>query len=166
VKIEYDYTRLDHENRCVNILYIEASGSGKGPYAKDISKWNDLRKVPAMSTYFDHMDTYHISYAAFPEGYIRARRYMPEKSGLKGTELEPDYFPKGLFATGVKHHITVVKKDRDLFMRVENADQDAICHLRNPRLPIVTEGRIGLRHMFTRSARYRNISISTPAGGE
>jgi hypothetical protein len=32
----------------------------------------------------------------------------------------------------------------------------------DPDLPPVTEGRIGLRHMFTRSARYRNISISVP----
>jgi hypothetical protein len=31
----------------------------------------------------------------------------------------------------------------------------------NPKLPVITEGRIGLRHMFTRSARYKNIKIST-----
>jgi hypothetical protein len=65
LKIEYDYTRLDNENRCVTILYIQATGSGKGAFAKDITKWNELRKVPAMRTYFNHMNTYHISYAAF-----------------------------------------------------------------------------------------------------
>ncbi len=160
VKIEYDYTRLDNENRCVNILYIEATGSGKGPYAKDITQWNDLRRVPAMSAYFDHMNTYHISYAAFPEGYIRARRYMPEQKGLKGSDLKPDYYPKDLFATGVKHHITVIKRDRDLFMRVENPDGVTFCHMANPDLPVITEGRIGLRHMFTRSARYKDITVS------
>ncbi len=32
----------------------------------------------------------------------------------------------------------------------------------DPDLPPVTEGRIDLRHMFTRSTRYRNISISVP----
>lgn len=161
VKIEYDYTRLDKENRCVNILYIEATGSGKGPYAKDITQWNDLRKVPAMSSYFDHMNTYHVSYAAFPEGYIRARRYMPEQKGLKGSDLKPDYYPKGLFATGVKHHITVIKKDRDILMRIENPSQVYYCHMTNPDLPIVTEGRVGLRHMFTRSACYKNFMIHT-----
>ena len=33
----------------------------------------------------------------------------------------------------------------------------------NPDLPVITEGRIGLRHMFTRSARYANFRVSRPA---
>ena len=80
VKIEYDFTRLDFETRCVNILYIQATGSGEEPYKKDIAAWNTLREVPAMRMYFDHMNAYHISYAALPnkgderEQYIRARR--------------------------------------------------------------------------------------------
>lgn len=168
LKIEYDYTRLDNENRCVNILYIQATGSGKAPYAKDITKWNELRKVPAMKTYFNHMNTYHISYAAFgndgkaTQSYIRARRYMPNRTGLKGTELRPEYTSKTLFAKGVRHHITIVKTDRDIYMRVENADETAYYHFQNPDLPVITEGRIGLRHMFTRSARYENFTVSTP----
>jgi hypothetical protein len=32
----------------------------------------------------------------------------------------------------------------------------------NSDLPAISAGRIGLRHMFTRSARYKNIRISTP----
>ena len=168
LKIEYEYTRLDEEPRCVTIIYIQATGSGKGPYHEDIAKWNELRKVPSMATYFDHMHTYHLSYAAFPDttdatSYVRARRYMPEETGLKGTELAPDYFPEGLFKTGVPHKITIVKKARDLFMRIENAEQTLDCHMANPDLPPITAGRIGLRHMFTRSARYRNFRISRPA---
>jgi len=161
LKIEYEYTRLDSETRCVNILYIQATGSGEIPYIKDISKWNNLRPVPAMRMYYDHMNAYHISYAAFPnkgnnrKSYIRARRYMPNRTGLKGTNLKPDYYPEGLFATGVPHKITVIKKDRDIFMRIENSRKVYYCHMTNPDLPIVTEGRIGLRHMFTRSARYK-----------
>jgi acetyl esterase/lipase len=167
LKIEYDYTRLDDATKCVNILYIQATGSGKGPYAKDISKWNELRKVPSMNKYFNNMNTYHISYAAFPnrgknrKQYIRGRRYMPHKSGLGGSDLEPEYFPDGLFDKGVKHHITVIKKEKDLFMRVENPDQTYFCHMKNTKLPGITEGRIGLRHMYTRSAVYRNFVIST-----
>ena len=166
LKIEYDYTRLDDETRCVNILYIQATGSGNGRYAKDISKWNELRRVPAMQMYFDHMHTYHISYAAFPNnedttGYIRARRYLPEASGLKGTDLEPDYDSKGLFKKGFPHKITVIKKPRELLMRIENAEQTYHCRLTNPDLPPIEEGRIGLRHMFTRSSRYRNFRVST-----
>ena len=162
LKIDYDYTRLDQENRCVNILYVQATGSGLGPYAKDITTWNDLRRIPAMSTYFDHLNTYHLSYAAFPDGYIRGRRYMPEKDGLKGTELKPDYFPKDLFKTGVPHKITVIKKARDLFVRIENAEQTVFYHMSNTDLPEITEGRIGLRHMFIRAARYRNFRVSVP----
>jgi arylsulfatase A-like enzyme len=166
LKIEYEYIRLDEETRCVNILYIQATGSGEEPYVKDITEWNELRRVPAMSMYFDHMNTYHLSYAAFPNNedttsYIRARRYMPNKTGLKGSNLEPDYFPEGLFKTGVPHKITVIKKDRDIFMRVENAEEVYYCHMSNPDLPAIKEGRVGLRHMFTRSARYKNIRIST-----
>ena len=40
LKIEYDYTRLDEAPNCVTILYLQAAGSGKGPYAKDITKWS------------------------------------------------------------------------------------------------------------------------------
>jgi hypothetical protein len=132
VKIEYDYTRLDNETNCVNILYIQATGSGEEPYVNDISEWNELRRVPAMRMYFDHMQTYHISYAAFPydedvTSYIRARRYMPNATGLKGSDLEPDYFPQGLFETGVPHTITVIKKARDLYMKIENPEQTVYC---------------------------------------
>lgn len=165
LKIEYDYTRLDDETRCVNILYIQATGSGNGRYTKDISKWNELRRAPAMRMYFDHMHAYHISYAAFPNNkdatsYIRARRYMPEASGLRGTDLEPDYYPGGLFKKGVPHKITVIKKPRELFMRIKNAEQIYHCRMTNPDLPPIEEGRVGLRQMFTRSSRYKNFRIS------
>jgi hypothetical protein len=165
VKIEFDFTRLDFETRCVNILYIQATGSGKEPYKKDIAEWNELRQVPAMRVYFNHMNAYHISYAAFPnmgderQSYIRARRYMPELIGLEGTNLQPDYFPDDLFAPGVPHKITVIKKERDLYMKVSNADQTYYCHFMNTDLPIIEKGRIGLRLMYTRSSRFANFNI-------
>lgn len=167
LKIEYEYTRLDAADLCVTILYIQATGSGHGPYHPDIASWNELRRVPAMSVYFDHMHAYQFSYAAF-EGndttsYIRFRRYLPEGTGLEGTELKPDYFPTGLFKTGVPHRITVIKRQRDLLVRIENAEQTVYCHMTNPDLPDITAGRIGLRHMFTRAARYRDFRISTLA---
>ncbi len=166
LKIEYDYTRTDEASQFVTILYIQATGSGKGRFAKEITKWNELRKVPAMSTYYDNMHTYHLSYAAFGDSgqhktsYIRGRRYMPHAKGLKGTELTPDYHFDTLFASGVKHHITIIKRDRDLHVRVQNPDEVRYCYLQNAKLPVITEGRIGLRHMFTRSARYGNFRVS------
>lgn len=166
--IQYDYTRLDSETRCVNILYVQATGSGTEPYTEDILQWADLRKVPSMKTYFNHMNTYHISYAAYPnaddatEDYIRARRYMPEAKGLKNTDLTPDYFRTGLFETGVPHQITVIKHGQELFMHVQNAEKQMLCHWKNETFPPIEQGRIGLRHMYTRSARYANFRISVP----
>ena len=166
IKIEYEYTRLDQEKRCVNILYIQATGSGVEPYETDITKWSELRRVPAMKMYFNHMNTYHISYAAYPnvddasEDYVRARRYMPKKRGLKGTDLAPDYFRTGLFESSVPHRITVIKRGNHLCMRVINPQTTSYFHWHNEKLPPVESGRIGLRHMYTRSARYKNFRIS------
>ena len=169
LKIEYEYTRLDFETNFVNILYIQATGSGRGRFAEDITEWSEHRETPAMSKYFDHMHTYHISYAAFGNtdeevtDYVRARRYMPNADGLEGTALTPDYSDTGLFAPGVPHRITVIKNARELFMRVENAEQTRYFHFTNPDLPPITAGRVGLRQMFCRSALYRDFRISIPA---
>lgn len=167
LRIDYEFTRLDSEIRAVNILYVQATGSGVGPYKKDITEWTNLRRVPAMKNYFNHMNVYHISYAAFENDgvssndYVRARRYIPEKTGLNGTELLPDYSSTGLFATGVPHRITVIKRDQDLYMRVCNNSQTHYFHWRNDRFPPITEGRIGLRLMYTRTSLFRNVYIST-----
>jgi Domain of unknown function (DUF1961) len=169
IKIEYEYTRLDEANRFVTILYIQATGSGDGPYQKDIMRWVDRRAVPSMRTYFNHMNTYHISYAAYgvenddpAEDYIRARRYMPETPrGLEGTDLQPDdYARTGLFATGVPYKITVIKSGDKLYMHIAGKDNTLLCHWDTESFPAIAEGRIGLRHMYTRAARYRNFRVS------
>lgn len=170
VRLDYEYTRLDDSKQgAVTILYLLATGSGKGRYKKDISAWADLRKVAAMKTYFNNMNTLHISYAAFDfrakvtdksPDYVRARRYMPLKGkGLKGTDLKPDYSRTGLFKRDVPHRITVIKRGRDIFMRVRNAKKEMLFHWKNTHAPI-SEGRIGLRHMYTRAARYRDFRVS------
>ena len=158
----------------MTILYVQATGGGEDPYVTDIAKWSELRTVPAMRRYFDHMNTYHISYAAFNnnnddpnEDYIRARRYMPlKKRGLKGTELKPDFARTGLFATGVPHRITVIKRGKTLSMRVQNDQADETFRWTNDTLPGIAEGRIGLRHMFTRGARYRDFRVTQLGAGE
>jgi hypothetical protein len=168
LKIEYEYTRLDAATKYVNILYIQATGSGRGDFHEDIIKWPDLRRVPAMRMYFDHMNAYHISYAAYgntnleaPEDYIRARRYMPESGrGLEGTDLAPDYFRTGLFGPGVRHEITVIKHGNDLYMEIAAPDKKMLCHWKNAGLPPIEKGRIGLRHMASRNARYKNFRVA------
>jgi hypothetical protein len=170
LKIEYEYTRTDEANQFVTILYIQATGSEEEGFPKDISKWADNRTVPAMKIYFNNMNSYHISYAAYGGDaveddfdYIRARRYMPQlKKGLTNTELHPDVFQRtGLFAPDVPHNITVIKKGNEIFMMIENPDKEYLCHWVNDKHPNITEGRIGLRHMFTRSARYKNFRVSS-----
>ena len=86
---------------------------------------------------------------------------MPETgNGLANTDLKPDYSRTGLFSKDVPHKITVIKKDDDLFMFVRNSDKELLCHWKTDALPPITEGRIGLRHMWTRAARYRDFRIS------
>ena len=168
VKIEYEFTRTDFENLCVMIIYIQATGCGEGPYDEDIYQWADLRKVPAMSTYYRNMNAYHISYAAYglldteeQKDYIRARRYLPENDHLKGSELKPEYSDTGLFKPGVPYRMTIIKEAREMVMRVEGPDKTSYFYFSNPDLPPVVRGRIGLRQMYTRSALYRNFRIST-----
>lgn len=168
VKIEFDYTRMDDINSAVNILYIQATGTGDIPYTKDITAWSDLRIVPYMQKYFSHMNLLHISYAAYPldnekekADYVRARRY-PVKYGEKFTSytaLSPNYENTGLFKPGVKYHFIVVKRQDDLFMKVENEDIYKLFYWNTARFPAIIEGRIGIRHMWTRSSKYANFQV-------
>jgi len=103
--------------------------------------------------------------AAFPNTgdnrvqYLRARRYLPNDAGLSGSDLKPDYYPEGLFSSGVPHKIVVIKKARTIYMKISNTEQTYYCHFRNTDLPLIEEGRIGLRLMFTRSSLFKNFKI-------
>lgn len=166
--IEYDYTRTDTATRCVNILYFHATGEGGAEFPTDISLWNDKRRVPHMRTYFNHMNTYHISYAAFPmkgdatEDYIRLRRYNPTQVGLAGTDIPGDQYNTGLFVPGITYHIQVLKRKGTIEMHVQDVRREQPpLHLiwDISDLPTYESGRIGLRHMYTRSARYQDFKV-------
>jgi len=167
VKVEFDFVRRDSATKFVNILYLFAEGSGVEGYDKDIAKWTDKRKVPTMKTYFDHMNAYHISFAAFEndnlnpaEDYIRARRYMPETgNGLKGTDLLPDNFRTGMFKPGVKYHVTVIKKDADLLMKITGDNRTYVCGWKTNQFPDLNSGRIGLRLMGSRVSEISNFNV-------
>lgn len=169
VKIEYDFTRIDSLDRFVNIIYIQAEGSGETGYDKDIMKWNDKRRIPAMKEYFNHMNTIHISYAAYendPVGpnddYIRARRYMPEwKRGLEGTELSPEYLDPMVFEPGITYHMTFIKRAGEIIMKVTWGDQGRYYYFSAENFPTVVSGRIGFRQMSGRQSVYSNIRIFT-----
>ena len=68
----------------------------------------------------------------------------------------------GLFKIGVPYRITVIKKDRELFMHIRGDGREKLCHFLGNALPPIVEGRIGLRHMYTRGARYRDFRVSVP----
>lgn len=162
--IEYEFTKMEEETRCVNILYVQATGSDENGYAKDIQKWQSTRDVPKMSLYFDHMNTYHISYAAYENddqvtpGYIRARRYVAD--GLEGTQISPEYASEEFFQPYVKHKITVLKRGKLLFFHIANDQSEKLCVWNGKDFPSIEEGRIGFRQMFTRKSLYKNIRIS------
>jgi hypothetical protein len=167
LKIEFNFTRIDTSSaNSVNIIYILAQGGGDKP--ADILEWADERKEPAMSRYFNHMDTYHISYAVSgvapapeSERYIRGRRYMPSNGGgLAGTELFPEYMEVPLFEPGVTYTMTFIKAGRELFLNVRGNDKDMVFYFDASAFPPVEKGRIGLRQMFTRVSLYSDIKVS------
>lgn len=167
VKIEFDYTRTDNETRAVNILYIQATGKAEGDFTEDIFEWNHLREVPSMRTYFNNMKALHISFAAFPndektQDYVRARSYpVTAEKGFGQLEIPPTYFDSGLFKTNEPCKITVIKTDAKLFFKVEGKQVTKIFTWDTSQLSPLKEGRIGLRHMYTRSALYNNFRIWT-----
>ena len=167
VRIEYDYTRLDKVDKWVNILYIQATGKG-GKFAADIAEWADYRKEPWMKHYFENMKLLHVSYAAYgrddlgaDDDYVRCRRYPKAEDGkFAKTEIKPDFFHTGLFRTGKTYHITAIKRGDRLFFNVEGDGREKLFAWQSPLIGEVAEGRIGLRHMWMKSARYNNFTVS------
>lgn len=168
IKIEYDYTRMDDINKFVNIIYIQATGIGSGPYDKDISKWTGLRVIPYMKTYYKNMNLLHISYAAYPmennpnnTDYVRARRYpvLPGQKFNSSTMIKGDYHDTDLFKPGIKYSITIIKHVNDLYMQVEGNEKSTLFYWDTSEFEKINEGKIGFRHMWTRCSKYANIKI-------
>lgn len=168
LKIDFDFVRLDKATKFVNILYIKAEGKDEGAYSKDITTWKNLRKVPSMKMYYDNMNLYHISFAAFENenknpanDYIRARRYIPGNNlGLTNTDFTPTYTNTGFFKPGVLHHISVLQVADEILMKVENNENSKIYQWNVSQFPLLKEGRIGFRLMGSRSSAFSNIKIS------
>lgn len=166
IKIEYDYTRLDDRTDVtgVNILYIQATGLGTEEWPTDISRSTSQRDVPWMKSYFLNMHALHISYSTTGpkrSHYVAARRYPAKELNdfLHGTLIQPDYQNVDLFKQGETYHITAVKQDNRLTFTAERNGKTHSFEWDLSTFPAVTEGRIGLRHMWTRSSRYKDIKI-------
>ncbi|WP_445749890.1 MULTISPECIES: DUF1961 family protein [Bacteroidota] len=167
VKIEFDYIKTDDENRFVNILFIQATGDEEGVHEKDISKWKKKREIPAMREYFENMNTFHISYAAFGNKgdgfyYVRARRYpIAQGQPFNSILVQPNYDRQGFFEKGKKYHITAIKTKDTLSFKMENDGNVETFQWDISKVKPIQEGRIGIRHMYRRSAIYKNFKIYT-----
>ncbi len=168
VKIEYDFTRLDHEltNIAVCILYIQATGLGQAPYSENIFDWNHLRQVPKMSTYFNYMNGYHISYSTTGGtdfNYIRARRYPSlHKDFDKDTRILPSYEKIDLFKPDETWHLCIEKRAQELTFSASRDKEKYEWKWVTSQFPQVTHGPIGLRQMATRQSLYANFKVWQP----
>ncbi|MBD5780061.1 DUF1961 family protein [Pelagicoccus sp. NFK12] len=172
ILVQYDYTRLDTVNWAVNILYLHAQGNGEDIFSRDIYQWREYREIPYMRHYFDNMNLLHISYAALgndddssSEQYIHARRYPtgPNRT-FPQTGLGERQPVGGFIIPGVTYEITAVKIGERLLFSVKPKGKDEEKRRSfiwdTSALDPVTQGRIGLRHMWTRSARYADFRVS------
>ena len=115
------------------------------------------------------MNLLHISFAAYnnqgpisESDYVRARRYPTSLAGsFDNMEVPPTYDNTGLFKPGVTYHIITIKTDQRLFFQVSGDGQSQLFTWDVSTRPPLAPGRIGLRHMFTRSPIYRDPKIST-----
>lgn len=161
LKIEYDYTRIDgNMDAGVNILYIQATGLGTDEWPMDIFQSTEKRWEPWMKSYFLYMNALHISYASDGR-YVAARRYpAAELSAFQQeTQFEPKYTDLDLFQPGETWHITAIKADDWLSFTAECEGKAHEFKWDLSQFPAVTEGRLGLRHMWTRCSRYKDIKV-------
>lgn len=170
LKMEFNFCRKDTETKWAIILYLQATGLGVAPYVEDISKWNNLREIPAMKTYFTNMKALHISFASFEndnndpkKDYIRVRQYpvLPGQNFNTTTEIPNAYFETGLFKTDETYKITVIKTREKLYFKVVGKNSSKLFSWNLKNHPELLEGRIGLRQMATRNALYSDFSIYT-----
>jgi hypothetical protein len=173
LKVEYRYTRLDTMTSvdAVNILYIQASGLGTEASPIDIEQSSWKRAVPAMSEYYLNMRALQISYATTGPRrahYVSARHYPASsiESFPTETQLLPLYEDVMLFEPGVSYSITAVKEDGQLSFTVSGDSVDRRFVWDTTGFPPVAAGRVGLRHMWARSARYSDLKVYVRDDGD
>lgn len=161
IKVEYDYTRLDENlDAGVNILYIQATGLGTEAAPTDIFLSTEQRREPWMKYYFLNMNSLHVSYATDGR-YVSARRYPAAdlKDFQTGTQVQPIYRDIDLFSPGETWHITATKIGHRLTFVAERDDEVHEFEWDTSKYPPVDTGRVGFRHMWTRSSQYSNIRV-------
>lgn len=166
IKVEYRYTRLDTMTSvdAVNILYLLATGLGTDTSPTDIRQSSSRRAVPAMSAYYLNMRALQISYATTGprrSDYVSARIYPASSIDRFPTEtqLHPVYEGVTLFEPGATYTITAIKADGRLSFAVKGDGVDRRFDWDISSASPGESGRIGLRHMWARSARYSDFRV-------
>lgn len=167
IRISFEYKPVDPDIYGNVLIYIQAQGLGVGPYAKDIHAWRELREIPAMDKYFNHMSLLSISL----RNELRCKRYPwndVEKNISFAPLIEPMHDWPGM-RRNQWYRIEIDKRLRSLTFRYYDLDSGeplAECTWdtsKNPeqqRPRFVEAGRIGLRHMSTKQSIYRDFKVS------
>lgn len=169
IRISYQWTQVDTDGFGAVLLYVQAQGVGDGPYAEDISKWNEERRIPAMDKYFRNMNLLSLSIRE----NVRCKRYpWFDREGneyLRGGLVEPMVeYAHGGIVPGRVYQIVVEKRNPMLSMKMTDTetghvilehtwDTSEIDEKVEPKL--VTKGRIGLRQMSTKQTIYKNFKV-------
>jgi hypothetical protein len=164
VWVSFEMTRTSESFTA--LLYLLAQGVGWGPYAPDISEWNELRDPPTMNLYYDGMNLTGLTFRE----EVRLRRYPwhDEKKNELTDNLIGDKIDYDKLPVGKTYRVDVELRQNTMRFRIEevgNPDNvvdktyDRVSDL-DPRRPTPsTRGRIGLRHMTGTSIIYHNFEV-------
>jgi hypothetical protein len=163
--IAFDFTKVYKKQKGVNILYFHATGKGTDGYTKDIYDWCDKREIPVMVYYFRNMNTYHIYYATGSNtqgnDYVRLRRYEAQYR-LSSSEILPENFKTRMFKNNTTYHVEISRFNNEIARSVENKSDpsDKVqFKMGYQSKPICKNGRIGLRHRYTRGSTYKELKV-------
>jgi hypothetical protein len=154
------------------LLYIQAQGVGTPPHVPDIHAWRQLREIPGMDQYYNHMDLISLSL----RDEIRCRRYPWQDSegvpyGKRGL-FEPMVGHPGL-AEGTPYALQVEKRKASLRLIIRDLakDEETVDHTwdlsktEETRRPLHVEaGRIRIRLMGGAKILLRDFKIERLGG--
>lgn len=168
IRISYQWTHVDTSDYGAILLYVQAQGIGEEPYAKDIFKWRDMRSIPAMDKYFKNMNLISLSIRE----NIRCKRYpwfdQEGNQYAEGGLIDPMVEYKEKIVPGKAYQIIVEKRSPMLSLRIIDAatGEATIDHTWDTtkidekyEVKQITKGRIGLRHMATKQAIYKDFKV-------
>lgn len=166
IRITYTYSKLP-ECSWQKLIYVQARGTGHGPYVQDIYAWRELRRVAVMSEYFNRMDLISLSV----RDEIRCKRYP--LSDPEGNKLEPEFLPRASYdgiAIGRDVRCQVDKRSESIRLLMTYVDTgerilDHTWDLTDERVnqgrdpEFVEVGRIGIRLMGGHKILMRDFTL-------